>query len=110
MKRIVFTMVLLLGGLFAMAQNSTQGMEFWFSYMENGYKYNGGEWVDNTQWFPVVAWGNMADRIYRNVKKGSLLAINGSLHNNEWTDDKGQRHSNIEVWINDLFLIDKVKD
>ena len=41
-------MVLLLGGLFAMAQNSTQGMEFWFSYMENGYKYNGGEWVDNT--------------------------------------------------------------
>ena len=31
-----------------MAQNSTQGMEFWFSYMENGYKYNGGEWVDNT--------------------------------------------------------------
>ena len=23
-------------------------MEFWFSYMENGYKYNGGAWVDNT--------------------------------------------------------------
>ena len=41
-------MVLLLGGLFAMAQNSTQGMEFWFSYMENGYKYNGTAWVDNT--------------------------------------------------------------
>ena len=48
MKRIVFTLALLLGGLFAMAQNSTQGKEFWFSYMENGYKYNGGEWVDNT--------------------------------------------------------------
>ncbi len=31
-----------------MAQNSTQGMEFWFSYMENGYKYNGTAWVDNT--------------------------------------------------------------
>ena len=48
MKRILFISVLLLGGLFAMAQNSTQGKEFWFSYMENGYKYNGGEWVDNT--------------------------------------------------------------
>ena len=48
MKRIVFTLAFLLGGLFAMAQNSTQGKEFWFSYMENGYKYNGGEWVDNT--------------------------------------------------------------
>ena len=41
-------MVLLLGCFFAMAQNSTQGKEFWFSYMENGYKYNGTAWVDNT--------------------------------------------------------------
>ena len=68
------------------------------------------EWVDNTQWFPVVAWGNIAERVERNVKKGLQIAIEGSLRNNEWTDDKGQRHSNIEVWVNDLFLIDKVKD
>jgi len=69
-----------------------------------------GEWVDNTQWFPVVAWGNMADRIYRNVKKGSLLAINGSLHNNEWTDDKGQRHNVTEIWVSDLSPLEKTKE
>ena len=69
-----------------------------------------GEWVNDTQWFPVVAWGPVADRVEKNVKKGLRIAIDGSLHNNEWTDDKGQRHSNIEVWVNDLFLIDKVKN
>ena len=69
-----------------------------------------GEWVNDTQWFPVVAWGAIANRVEKNVKKGKRIAVEGSLHNNEWTDDKGQRHSNIEVWINDLFLIDKVKD
>ena len=68
------------------------------------------EWVENTQWFPIVAWGSVAERVERNVKKGQLVAIDGSLHNNEWTDDKGQRHSSTEVWIHDLFLIDRVKE
>lgn len=49
MKRgIIATVVFLLCSLCTMAQNSTQGMEFWFSYMENGYKYNTADWVDNT--------------------------------------------------------------
>ena len=67
------------------------------------------EWVNDTQWFPIVAWGKQAERVEKNVKKGLQMAIEGTLRNNEWTDDKGQRHSNTEVWINDLFLIDKVK-
>ena len=67
------------------------------------------EWVNDTQWFRLVAWGKTAERVENNVKKGLQVAIEGSLSNNEWTDDKGQRHSNIEVLINDLFLIDRVK-
>jgi len=69
-----------------------------------------GEWVNDTQWFTVVAWGKNADRVEKNVKKGKRIAIDGSLRNNEWTDDKGQRHSNIEIWVNDLFLIDVEKE
>ena len=67
------------------------------------------EWVNDTQWFKLVAWGKTAERVENNVKKGLQIAVEGSLRNNEWTDDKGQRHSNIEVLINDLFLIDRVK-
>ena len=47
-KRFTLSLVLLYISISLFAQNSTQGMEFWFSYMENGYKYNGGAWVDNT--------------------------------------------------------------
>ena len=61
-----------------------------------------GEWVDNTQWFPIVAWGSLAERVEKHVTKGTLLAIEGSLRNNEWTDDKGQRHSSTEIWISDI--------
>ena len=68
------------------------------------------EWVDNTHWFPIVAWGNVADRVMKNVQKGRQVAVAGSLRNNEWTDDKGQRHSSTEVWISDVFLVEKSKD
>ena len=68
------------------------------------------EWVNNTQWFKIVAWGKTADRVENNVKKGLQIAIEGSLRNNEWTDDKGQRHTSTEFYVNDLFLIDKAKE
>ena len=42
MKRsFLISVFLLLGGLFATAQNSTQGKEFWFSFMRNGLEDNG---------------------------------------------------------------------
>ncbi len=68
------------------------------------------EWVTDTQWFNLVAWGPVAERMEKNVKKGLQIAVDGKLRNNEWTDDKGQRHSNIEVLVNDLFLIDRIKE
>jgi single-strand DNA-binding protein len=68
------------------------------------------EWVNDTQWFNIVAWGAVAERVQKNVRKGQRLALAGSLRNNDWTDDKGQRHSSTEVWVNDLLLMDKGKD
>ena len=68
------------------------------------------EWVNDTQWFTLVAWGKIADRVERYVKKGMQVAIDGSLRNNEWTDDKGQRHTVTEVLVKDLFLIDFEKE
>ena len=68
------------------------------------------EWVNNTQWFTLVAWGKTAERVERYVKKGQQVAIDGSLHNNEWTDDKGQRHYATEIWIDDLFPMEKLNN
>lgn len=52
MKRIIsLFLFLLLIVASAGAQNSSQGKEFWISFMQNGYKYYNGvtlEWVENT--------------------------------------------------------------
>lgn len=48
MRRIIILLVLSIACSFQLhAQNSTQGKEFWFTFMQNGYKYNGGGWVSN---------------------------------------------------------------
>ena len=46
MKRILLIFMFFSAGLMATAQNSTQGKEFWFSFMQNGYKKNNGTWVE----------------------------------------------------------------
>ncbi len=46
-KSIALSVLLLLACMTVSGQNSTQGTEFWFSFMENGCKYNGGSWVEN---------------------------------------------------------------
>ena len=89
--------------------NSSKKARFNIAVNERRKNAN-GEWVDNTQWFPVVAWGNAAERVMKIVQKGKQIALCGNLRNNEWTDDKGQRHSTTEVWISDLFPIEKSKD
>ena len=51
MKRVLIILMLLAAALPAMAQSSAQGKEFWFSFMQNGYKhYSNGypEWVELT--------------------------------------------------------------
>ena len=68
------------------------------------------EWVNDTQWFNIVAWGNTADRVQQKIRKGMLIAIEGSLRNNEWTDDKGQRHLTTEVMLNEVIPMEKEKE
>lgn len=47
MKKSLIFGILLIFSISAWAQNSTQGKEFWFSFMENGYKVNSwNDWVE----------------------------------------------------------------
>lgn len=76
--------------------------------VNESYKNANGEWVQQTQWFPLSGFGNMADRMEKTIRKGVYFAIDGRLHNNEWDDEHG-RHSVTEIIVNDLFLIDTQK-
>ena len=50
--------------------------------------------------FNIVVWGKSAENAANYLKKGRLVAINGSMRNNNYEDKNGTKHYNIEVVAN----------
>jgi len=68
------------------------------------YTNEKGERVKETQWHRVVAWGKIAERIEKNLKKGQEIALSGKLTTNNWEDKEGNKRQTVEVVINELIL------
>ena len=77
-KRFTLSILLLLACIAVSGQNSTQGTEFWFSFMENGYKYNDRGWVENN----VMISAKRACTGTITKPDGSLAPIPFSVGNN----------------------------
>ena len=61
-----------------------------FSVATNeNYRDKSGEWKTITEWHNIVAWRNLAERAERDLKKGSLVYIEGKLNTRKWQDRDG---------------------
>lgn len=65
-----------------------------------------GEVVNNTQWHRLVAWGNMADRFEKIVKKGSKLMVEGSLQHRSYVNADGLKKETSEIVVKNILLIE----
>lgn len=68
------------------------------------YKGQDGNWVDVTDWHTVVMWGPMADRAEKDLKKGSIVYIEGKLKTRSWEDQNGIKRYATEV-LADVFQV-----
>lgn len=71
------------------------------------YKDKKGEWVDNTQWHNVIAWGNQVDRVLRMLDKGSEVVIEGKLINRSFEAKTGETRYVTEVELTDFLPVGK---
>ena len=71
------------------------------------YKNVNGEKVTETQWHNLIAWGKVADLAEKFLSKGSEVAIEGKLINNNYTDKDGNKKYSTEVHVNELLLMGK---
>ncbi len=65
-----------------------------------------GERREATEWFNVIAWGNLAEICNRFLHKGSLAYIEGYLQTRDWEDNDGNRHFRTEVVANEMLFLD----
>lgn len=64
-----------------------------------------GEWEDQTEWFNIVIFGDMAERVSQYITKGKPVYIEGRLQTRTWDDDTGVKHYRTEVIANNLQLL-----
>lgn len=65
-----------------------------------------GDVVNNTQWHRLVAWGVVADRFEKLVKKGSKLMVEGRLQHRIYVDADGKKKEASEVVVKNILLIE----
>lgn len=79
-----------------------------FSIATNeSFKDKKGEWVSNTTWHKVVAWGKGAELCEQLLKKGSEIVIEGKLVNDSYTDKEGIKRFKTEIKMREFMLLNR---
>ncbi len=69
-----------------------------FSLATNeSYRDKDGNWQTRTEWHVVVVWRALAERAERDLKRGSLVYIEGKLRTRSYQDSNGVEKSITEV-------------
>ncbi len=61
------------------------------------YRDKSGEWQTLTEWHDVVVWRTLAERAESQLKKGSLVYVEGKLTHRTWQDQDGNNRYSTEV-------------
>ena len=68
----------------------------------DSYKNSEGEWITDTQWHNLVAWGKTAELTGKLLKKGVQVAIEGKLTNRTYQDKEGANRYISEIVVNEF--------
>lgn len=61
-----------------------------FSVATNdSYRNASGEWITQTQWHNIIAWGKVAEKAGEILNKGSEISLEGKLMNFAYIDKNG---------------------
>lgn len=71
------------------------------------YKNKDGEWVENTTWHSIVAWGAKANLCKQLLKKGSRVVVRGKLVNDSYETKEGEKRFRTEVSLRDFLLLSR---
>ncbi len=64
-----------------------------------------GERREETEWFNIVAWGNLAEICKAHLKKDQQVYIEGRLQTRGWSDENGQKHFRTELVANEMIIL-----
>ncbi len=69
-----------------------------------------GERHSETEWFNIVAWGNLAEICKQYLTKGQQVYVEGRLQTRRWDDKEGVKHTSVEVVANEMVMVGERND
>jgi len=73
--------------------------------INRSYKTASGTKKEETEWFNIVAWRQLAETCEKYLHKGSKVYIEGRLTQRKYTDKNGQERTSIEVIASDMEML-----
>jgi single-strand DNA-binding protein len=64
-----------------------------------------GERREETEWFNIVTWGNLAEICKQYLSKDKQVYIEGRLQTRGWEDESGKKHFRTEVVANEMIML-----
>ena len=60
------------------------------------------EWEEQTSFFNVVAWRQLAENAGASLHKGSRVTVSGRLEQRSWETEQGEKRSVVEIVADDI--------
>jgi len=64
-----------------------------------------GEKHNETEWFNIVAWGNLAEICKQYLIKGQQVYIEGRLQTRRWEDSENIKRTNVEIVASEMMIL-----
>jgi single-strand DNA-binding protein len=64
-----------------------------------------GDRREETEWFNVVAWGNLAEICKQYLHKDQPVYVEGRLQTRGWEDQEGKKHFRTELVANEVIIL-----
>jgi len=87
-------------------QDGTPVAKFSIATTES-YRLKNGETQSRTDWHTIIAWRGLAGLAHQYIHKGSLVYVDGKLHNRQYEDKEGQKKYATEITAEQIILLDK---
>ena len=61
-----------------------------------------GEWKEETSWFDVIAWNQLAENVCASIVKGTRVVVTGRIGVRDWEGKGGEKRRSVEVTADEV--------
>ena len=70
--------------------------------VSKSYKDDHGNFVKDTQWFRITAWGRVGERMTERLTVGDRVCVSGRLSCRTYETKEGQKRESVEVIVSEF--------